>query len=230
MNTSAAAAVSAAPAIAAAKAGRFDEAAALPATAKEPLASAFLQGLALYSKGDLEAAAGKFREALKIDSEFFPAAFYLGSCYAAGGKDRDAAGAWQTALVTESDAPFVYTLLGDALLRLRDIERATDILKEAASLWPADDQVQLRLGTAMAMAGDRAEALKILDPYLTRHPDDQERLFIAMRLVYEAKAAGTPIVSPAEDRTRFTRYAAAYAAAKGPQQPVVDQWKKFMDR
>ena len=49
------------------------------------------------------AAAGKFRDALRIDSEFFPAAFYLGACYAAGGRDRDAVGAWQTSLMTESE-------------------------------------------------------------------------------------------------------------------------------
>ena len=104
-------------AIADAKAGRFDEAAeaSVKAGGSERLASVFLNGLALYARGQLEAAAGQFREALRLDSEFFPAAFYLGSCYAAGGRDREAAGAWQTSLVTEGDAPFVYTLLGDAL-------------------------------------------------------------------------------------------------------------------
>jgi hypothetical protein len=222
------------PAIAEAKAGRFDSAVeaiqrTTPAGADQ-LASSFLGGLALYAKGELEAAAGKFRETLRIDSEFFPAAFYLGSCYAAGGKDREAAGAWQTSLVTESDAPFVYTLLGDALLRLRDAERAVDILKEAASLWPGNEQVQLRLGTAYAMAGNGAEALTTLEPYLERHPEDHERLFVALRLLYEAHTARRTITSADADRALFSKYAAAYAAASGPQQAVVDQWKKFMGR
>ena len=73
-------------------------------------------------EGRSEGRRGQFRETLRLDSEFFPAAFYLGSCYAAGGRDHEAAGAWQTSLVTESDAPFIYTLLGDALLRLREID------------------------------------------------------------------------------------------------------------
>ena len=107
----------------------------------DQLAPVFLKGLELLSRGDLERAAGKFRDALRIDSEFFSAAFYLGACYAAGGRDRDAAGAWQTSLITERHAPFVYTLLGDALLRLRDMDQAIDILTEA-SLWPADEQVR----------------------------------------------------------------------------------------
>ncbi len=224
------------PAVTEAKAGRFEaamralEAKDVPKDGSDRLASTFLSGLALYARGELEAAAGKFRESLRIDSEFFPAAFYLGSCYAAGGRDREAAGAWQTSLVTESDAPFVYTLLGDALLRLRDADRAVDILKEAASLWPDSDQVQLRLGTAYAMAGSGAEALTALEPYLSRNPDDHERLFVALRLLYEARAAGRYVRSAEEDRALFSKYAAAYAATSGPQKGVVDQWRKFMSR
>jgi tetratricopeptide (TPR) repeat protein len=221
----------AASAIAAAKAGRFDAAAdeSLKAPAAN-LAAVFLKGLALYARGDLEAAAGQFREALRVDSEFFPAAFYLGSCYAAGGRDREAVGAWQTSLVGESDAPFVYTLLGDALLRLRDATRAIEILKEAADLWPDNDEVQLRLGTAQVMAGNAGDALNTLEPYLSRHPDDQERLFVVLRLLYEARAARRQIRSNDADRALFLKYAAAYEAAAGPQKAMVDQWKKVMSR
>ena len=132
--------------------------------------------------------------------------------------------------MTESDAPFVYTLLGDALLRLRDAPKAVDILKEAASLWPDNDDVLLRLGTAYAVAGNSAEALDTLEPYLSRHPEDHERIFIVLRLLYEARAAKRPIRSVDEDRALFLKYAAAYAAASGPQKAIVDQWKKFMTR
>jgi VWFA-related protein len=222
----------AAAAIADAKAGRFEAAseASSNTAGGNGLAAAFLKGLALYSRGDLEAAAGQFRESLRIDSEFFPAAFYLGSCYAAGGRDREAVGAWQTSLVGESEAPFVYTLLGDALLRLRDATKATEVLKEAADLWPDSDDVQLRLGTAYAIAGRGAEALNTLDPYLARHPDDHERLFVALRLLYEARASRRQIRAADEDRALFLKYAAAYEAAGGPQKAIVDQWKKFMSR
>ena len=212
-----------------ARAGRFDAAAdALEGGTTNPLAAAFLHGLALYAKGDLEAAAVKFRETLRLNSEFFPAAFYLGACYAAGGRDREAAAAWQTSLVTESDAPFIYTLLGDALLRQRQIDQALDILNEARSIWPDSPDVQQRLGTALSMAGRSAEALQVLEPYLTAHPADHERQFLVLRTLYEAAAAGRPIESAANDLAKFERYAAAYAAAGGPQQAIVDQWKKYM--
>src|SRR5262249_9762862 len=60
--------------IAEAKAGRFDTAAeaTLQTAGSNNLAAMFLKGLALYSQGQLEGAAGQFRESLRLDSEFFP--------------------------------------------------------------------------------------------------------------------------------------------------------------
>jgi VWFA-related protein len=220
----------AAPVIDHAKAGRFDEAVGALASRSGTVPAAFLSGLALYAKGQLEPAAAKFRDALRLDSEFFPAAFYLGSCYAAGGRDQEAVGAWQLTLVTHSDAPFIFTLLADALLRLRDAAQALEVLNEAAAGWPEDNEVQVRMGLAYAMSGKRADALQKLEPYLAAHPDDHERHFVALRTLYDARAAGTPVRTLEEDRALFTKWAAAYAAAKGPQQAMVDQWQRAMNR
>lgn len=218
-------------AMSAARAGKFEEAiAAAKAASGNQLAPLFFDGLARYARGDLEGAAGRFRETLRIESDFFPAAFYLGACYAAGGKDRDAAGAWQMSLITESEAPFIYTLLGDAFVRLKQLDAALDILREASSLWPASDQVQLRLGTVYALASQPVDAVRALDGYLAQHPDDQERLLIALRSIYEARSAGQAVGTAEQDRQRFERYAAAYAAAGGPQQALVEQWRKFVNR
>ena len=220
-----------ASAVAALKTGNYDAAIeALKSSPPDRLAAVFLTGVALYAKGELEAAANKFRESLRLDSEFFPAAFYLGACYAAGGRDRDAIGAWQTSLITESSAPFIYTLLADAMVRQKDYGAALDILNEATTLWPESDDVQMRLGSALALAGQSADALKVLDAYLSKHPSDHEPLFIAMRVIYDARAAGRSIGTAAEDRERFGKYAVAYAAAGGPQQNTVAQWKRLIDR
>ena len=155
-----------APVVDHARAGRFDDAVRALSTGPSSMPAAFLTGLALYSKGELEPAAAKFRETLRLDSEFFPAAFYLGSCYASGGRDQEAVGAWQLALVTESEAPFIYTLLGDALLRLREVDNAMNILGQAETQWPDNEDVQVRIGAALAMAGKRADALSKFEPYL----------------------------------------------------------------
>ena len=183
----------------------------------------------MYARGDFGPAADKFRQALKADSEFFPAAFYLGACYAASGRNRDAANAWKTSLVTERDAPFIYPLIADALVRSRDAAGAVAILKDAAAIWPDSEPLQLRLGSAYAIAGKPADAVKTLDPYIARHADDHQAIFIALRALYEARGAGISIESADKDRERFARYAAVYAAAGGPQQALVERWKRFVD-
>jgi len=213
-----------------ARAGRFDDAVKALSTGPSSMPAVFLTGLALYSKGELEPAAAKFRETLRLDSEFFPAAFYLGSCYASGGRDQEAVGAWQLALVTESEAPFIYTLLGDALLRLREVDNAMNILEQAATQWPDNEDVQVRIGATLAMAGKRADALSKFEPYLAKHPDDMERHFAALRMLYEARADGKPIKSANEDKELFSRLSAAYTAAKGPQLAMVQQWQKAFGR
>lgn len=234
---SAAAAANAAavhPAIESARAGRFEQAMqSLKDVADDQPAAVFVKGLALLASGSatgLDAAAGKFRAALRLDPQFLPAAFYLGAAHAAAGQDRDAAAAWQGSLITESSAPFVYTLLGDALLRLKDVDQAIDILIEARTLWPADDQVAVRLGAALVMANKPAEAMKLLLPYLRTHPSDHERMLLVLRAIYEARSAGRPIATIEADRALFVRYADAYAAAKGPHLPLVAQWRQVVEK
>src|SRR2546430_9007303 len=97
---------------------------ALKGTSDDQPGAVFLGGLALLEKGELEPAAAKFRTALKLDSEFLPAAFYLGACYAAGGRGRGAAGAWPTSLIPPSGAPVIFPPLRGPLPRPRDGHQA----------------------------------------------------------------------------------------------------------
>ena len=80
------------------------------------------------------------------------------------------------------------------------------------------------------MAGKRADALSKFEPYLASHPDDMERHFAALRMLYEARADGKPIKSTNEDKELFSRWSAAYTAAKGPQLAMVQQWQKAFGR
>jgi VWFA-related protein len=218
------------PAIAAAKAARFAELEQDVAGAPAHPATSFLNGLARMGQNDTDGAEAGFKDALKASPDFFPAAFYLGASRAATGRDADAVAIWQTALITEADAPFVYTLLGDAMLRLHKTADAIGVLREAMMLWPDSDDVAMRFGTALAQGGQAADALKILDPYLVKHPADQDRLMLAMRLIYEAKSAGHAVESTDADRARFNRYFAAYEKTGGPQLSLAAEWKKIVDR
>jgi len=212
-----------------ARAGRFDAAVdALKGAGEGDLGATFVRGLALLSRGKLQEAATQFRASLKISSAFMPAIVYLGACYAVGGHDRDAAGAWESSLLAESHAEVVYRLLGDAFLRLGDGEQARDTLLEASLAWPDDEDLKKRLAAAYVITGQEKEALAALDPYLAHHPDDQRALFLAIGLMYVAHAEGRTVEGPAEDALRISRYQQLYAAIKGPQQPLVTQWARFV--
>jgi thioredoxin-like negative regulator of GroEL len=156
--------------------------------------------------------------------------FYLGSCYAAGGRDREAVGAWSTSLVTEADARIVYDVLVDALLRLQDGTRALAILSRARDRWPDDDSFGPRLAAAQALLQRRDQAIEVLVPYIDRHPDDTAVLALAVRLLFDAHAAGKAATSPPRDRELAVRFAALYRAANGAEAALVDRWAAFVQQ
>jgi VWFA-related protein len=204
---------------------KFDAAlSALGNETPDALAVAFVKGLALFGQGQLEPAAAEFRAALRLSNDFLPAAFYLGACYAAGGRDREAVGAWQTSLISEGDSRIIYEVLADAWLRLKDGGRAQAIIAEAQERWPSDDVFAPRLAAAKVLLNRRADAFAALEPYLERHPSDAEPLFLAIRLLYEAFDAGKPIKSAAKDRELAAKFGALYREAEGANQALVARW------
>lgn len=215
--------------VAQARAGNLAESGGAPiATLVDQLAVTFVRGLELLAKNDLENAARQFRAAVKLRSDFFPAVFYLGACYAAGGHDREAAGAWQTTLVGESETAAVYEMLADALLRLADVGAAASILEEAQERWPGDRRFAPRLAASLVTAGRTADALRQLDAHLEGNPHDAATLFQAARLVYEVASTGGAIESRNRDRARFATYASRYVAAGGTERTLIELWEKFL--
>ncbi|MCX6543943.1 MAG: VWA domain-containing protein [Acidobacteria bacterium] len=211
--------------------GKFDEAlSALAGADQSRLSASFLRGLALFGNGELEPAAAQFRASMRLSPDFLPAAFYLGACYAAGGHDREAVGAWQTALITEADARIVYDVLADALLRLREGEQATSILTEAREKWADDDSLVPRLAVSQVLLDRGREALALIEPYIERHGTDVDAIFLAIRLMYDVHSAGGQIKTPAEDAAAARKYATLYAAAGGANAPLVNRWVQFIAR
>ena len=133
--------------------------------------AAFLRGIDLFTKGQLDQAATQLQIAAGPRREFFPAAFYLGALFAAAGRDQDAAGVWQIALGTEPRPPAVYTMVADARLRDGQAASAIDILKPAYERDPANDEISRRLAMAYSMTGRHADALPVLDSYLSPSSD-----------------------------------------------------------
>lgn len=202
-------------ALADARAGRWGPAARAAFEAGEQEAATLLRGIELLAKGEIGAAARLFEAAAGPRRQFFPAAFYLGACLAAAGRDRDAAGIWQHAIGTTPRPPVVYPFVADARLREGQPGSAADLLRSAHERWPEDAAVARRLGLALAMSGRMSEARSVLDAYLARHPSDEEALLAAVAAWYDAARQGP--LSEA-DRARVERYAAAY---RGPQGALI---------
>ena len=208
-----------------ARAGRYGAAALEALTAGDQTAAAFLRGVELFAKGQLDQAATQLQLAAGPRREFFPAAFYLGACFAAVGRDRDAAGVWQMALGADPRPASVYMMVADARLRDGQPESAIDVLKPAYDREPANDDIAKRLAVAYAVTGRYAEAVPVADAYLTRQPADQDMLLAAIVSQYEVVRAGGQILSNV-DRAKLRKYSAAY---KGPQQALISKYMETMD-
>ena len=191
--------------------------------AEYPVA-AFLKGLSLLSQKKLDPAANAFRGAMRASSDFYPAMVYLGVCYAAGGNDKEASGAWRTALIKESDTLPLHLLLADSLLRQDNGELALQTLDNARSRWPADDGLKRRFVLAALMAGEFGDGLLVLDELLDKKMEDEPSLAAALMVLYEAFRTDRPIENVEKDRARMLRLADAYRTRGGPSSALVDTW------
>jgi tetratricopeptide (TPR) repeat protein len=212
------------------RSGRFDGTARQAFDAGDQLAAAFLRGLELFAKGDINPAATQFTAALRIEPQFAPASFYLGACYAVGGRDKEAMTQWRTALLAAERAPVVYVSLADAVFRLGDEQLAIAPLRDAVSAWPADDELRRRLALAYALTLQHKDALATVEPYIAKHPGDHEALLVAVHAIYTAHLAGQPLLGGDADQERMATYSRAYAAAKGPHAALVSSWAAFVDK
>lgn len=185
---------------------------------------AFVRGLSSLSKGEVAQAAAWFQQTLKGASDFLGAAFYLGATHAVSGRDREAIGAWQMALLSENPGA-VYPALVDALLRTGDGRQALDVLEEAPSAWDSDDERLKREAMALAMIGDFSGALpKIKDQLDNTNRDDQPLLFVAIQVLYRMHQQDKSL-SP-DNLDRFKSYVERHQKLGGPDRAIVETWRR----
>ena len=192
--------------------------------AEAPVAAPFLKGLTLLSQGKLDPAAQAFRAAMRAGSDFYPAMVYLGACYAAGGQDKEAAGAWRTALIREGDSVRVHLLLADALLRTGRGDLALQALTRARERWPDDEGLTRRYAAAAIATGMYTQGLDVMDGLIERRAEDEPVLALGLLVLYDAFVTGRPVDTVERDRARMTRYAEAYRARGGPSLALVETW------
>jgi VWFA-related protein len=188
--------------------------------------AAFLKGLSLLAQKKLDPAAAAFRSAMNASADFYPAMVYLGACYAAGGNDKDAAGAWRTALIKEGDTVALHVLLTDALLREDRGDLALQALEGARARWPEDDDLTRRFAVAALIAGRSADGLDAIDELVTKGAEDEPSLALGLLALYDALVKGRAIQDASQDRARLIRLAEVYRAQGGPSLPLVNAWMK----
>jgi VWFA-related protein len=193
-------------------------------TPDDELNLAFLRGLGALNKGEIAQAQAWFQQTLKGASDFLGAAFYLGATHALAGRDREAIGAWQMALLSENPGA-VYPALVDALLRSGDGRGALDVLEEAPSAWENDNERLRREAIALAMVGDYGGALpKLKDQLDNTRNDDQPLLFVAIQVLYKMHQQDKTL--SADNLDRFRSYVERHQKLGGPDRAIVETWRR----
>jgi VWFA-related protein len=192
----------------------------------ESLLASFLRGLGLYREGKIEDAAGQFRAAIRRSPDFLSGVFYLGSCYAAGGKGREAVAAWQTALINDDAPPEVYRLVADGYLRIGDPGEASTLLEEAVGRWPDDEAFRVQGAIARAANGHVDEALEGLMSSLERPSVTPEVSTLAVQLAVAQVAAHDDEASESALRALLDRLTSAGV----PTPPVAGRWLAYLDQ
>jgi tetratricopeptide (TPR) repeat protein len=221
---------SAKSAFAKARNGQFEGTALMALDAGDQAAGSMLRGLEFLSKGQLNPAATQFGVALRSPADSAIASFYLGACFAAGGRDKDAVAAWERARVAKLALPNLQVVLADGWLRMGQPAQALDPLKEALEKQPQNDAVRKNLAIALSYLGLHEQSYPTIKPYLQRNSSDIDALMVALHALYQMRVEGKTLVSTEDDKARAAEYARAYVAAKGPMQALVEKWADFLSR
>jgi predicted Zn-dependent protease len=185
------------------------------------VASHFVAGLGHLQAGNLDEAATEFRNAVRAAPDFLPAVAYLGACYAAGGKDKEAASAWQTALLRDRESPWLQRLAIEAWLRAERPAAALALIKQARQRFPEDDSFVRLQARAELAAGRPREALEIVESI---NEPDESLLFMALASLYAATRDHAPVWDTERDLAAMQRWRDAYAAINGASLSLVDAW------
>ena len=217
-------------AVARARSGKLEGTAMMALDAGDQSAGSMLRGIELLMKGDLNPAANQFGVALRSAPDAPIASFFLGACYAAAGRDKEAVSAWERARAAKLQLPALPVILADGWLRLGQPADALEPLREALDREPQNDDIRRNLAIAQSHLGLHEQAYPTIVPFLDRNPKDADALMIALHALYQVHVEGKTIGSADEDKAKAATYARAYADAKGPQAALVEKWAEFLSR
>ena len=187
----------------------------------------FLKGLELYQSAQLDKAAMQFQNSVQMAPTFTPSRLYLGVALAEANRHKEAAGLIQSASTNPPNAA-IARLAGQEWIKAGQPLLAIPPLELAVQQAPADARSNKLLGIAYVLGGRSTDAVGVLSPYLDANPTDAAALLAAIFGTYNRHlAAPQPATLPA-DKASIAKWSKAYAAAKGPMQPLVAAWVKHV--
>ncbi len=213
-----------------ARAGKIEGTAMMALDAGDQNAGSLLRGLELLMKGQLNPAANQFGVALRNAADAPIASFYLGVCYAAAGRDKEAVASWERARAAKLQLPALQTVLADAWLRLGRPADALEPLREALAREPQNDNIRRNLAIAQSYLGLHEQAYPTIVSFLEKNPTDADGLLVALHALYQVHVEGKTIGSPAQDKAQAAVFARAYAASTGPHKALVEKWAEFLQK
>jgi tetratricopeptide (TPR) repeat protein len=199
-------------------------AAAITALGEDDQALAtFLKGLELYQSAQLDRAAMQFQNSMQMAPAFAPSRLYLGASLAEGKRHKDAAGLLQSASTTPPNGA-IARIAGEEWLRAGQPAQAIAPLELAVQQPNADARTRKTLGIAYVLGGRGGEAVTVLSLYLDANPTDSAALLAGIFATYTRHQNGPQPATLATDKLNIAKWAKAYAATKGPMQPLVSAW------
>jgi hypothetical protein len=213
-----------ATAIAHARARRFVELVRDDAVGPDEVAARqTLRSLALYGLGDSPTSlAAPLRQALQQSAAPAALQIMLGAIRALEANDREAVVAWEAAIAAGAESRIVAPLLIDALLRQGDATRAAALAERDANT--ASPHVTRRLAAAQIALGRHADALRTLEPLVTRAVIDTDAQWLALHTLFAGFVAGIGPGADAAGRARIAELADRYVAAKGRHASLAQEW------
>jgi hypothetical protein len=202
--------------------------AAMTALAENDQALAtFLKGLEFYQAAQLDKAAMQFQNSMQMAPTFTPSRLYLGAALAEGNRHKEAAGLIQSASTTPPNAA-IARIAGEEWLKAAQPALAIPPLEIAVQQPNPDPRSQKALGLAYVLAGRSADAVPVLTSYLQTNANDAAALLAAMYGTYNRHLPVGQAATLTADRANMAKWSRAYAATKGPMQPLVAAWVKHV--
>lgn len=215
-------------AIKTARAGQMTDGALEALAAGDQGVAAFVRGIDLLSRSQLDQAANQFQTAMRIQGGFGAARAMYGVCLLLANRDREAAGLLMS--VPPGTIPNFGRLAGEAWLKAGQPSAAVTPLEQLAATNRPDPRASRDLALAYALTGDSVKAMPLLTAHLAGvGAKDGPAMAAGVYTLYRRHLAATDASTIAADQAQARAWTRAYAATRGPLAPIVEAWAAHLD-